>query len=101
MINWAAAGAGFSLTAGCESRICAASVKFKQTCTSTGLVPDGAWSLFVSMLSGLGRASEWIMFDPVIDARKASEYVLVKRVVEDVHLVKTTCESASELAKII
>jgi 2-(1,2-epoxy-1,2-dihydrophenyl)acetyl-CoA isomerase len=99
MINGAAMGAGLSLAAACDLRICAASAVFRQAYTSVGLTPDGAWSLFVPMLIGFGRASELIFLDPVVDAGKALQMGLVNEVVEDGELEKTTRDRALKLIR--
>ncbi len=99
MINGAAMGAGLSLAAACDLRICGASAVFRQAYTSVGLVPDGAWSLFVPLLIGFGRASGLVFLDPTLDARKALEIGLVNEVVEDADLEAKTLERAARLAK--
>jgi 2-(1,2-epoxy-1,2-dihydrophenyl)acetyl-CoA isomerase len=70
MINEAAMGAGLSLTAACDIRICGASAVFRQAYTSVGLTPDGAWSLFLPLLIGFGRTS---------DAREGINAILARR----------------------
>ena len=99
MINGAAMGAGLSLAAACDLRICGASAVFRQAYTSVGLVPDGAWSLFVPLLIGFGRANGFIFLDPTVDARKALEIGLVNEVVEDAELEAVTLKHAARLAK--
>jgi len=99
MVNGAAMGAGLSLAAACDLRICAASALFRQAYTSVGLVPDGAWSLFVPLLIGFGRASGLILLDPPIDAKKAYEIGLVNEVTDDADLEKKTLETAKRIVK--
>jgi 2-(1,2-epoxy-1,2-dihydrophenyl)acetyl-CoA isomerase len=99
MINGAAMGAGLSLAAACDLRICGSSATFRQAYTSVGLTPDGAWSLFVPLLIGLGRASELLLLDPVISAEKALGMGLVNEVVEDGELEKITREQALRIAR--
>ncbi len=99
MINGATMGAGLSMAAACDLRICATSATFRQAYTSVGLVPDGAWSLFVPLLIGFGRASELIFMDPVLDAKRAFAIGLVNEVVEDAGLEKVTHAHAMRLAK--
>jgi len=82
-INGPAAGAGLSIAAACDLRIAARSAVFKQAWTSVGLVPDGAWTLFIPILIGFGRASEMVFMDPVLTAEKALEIGLVNAVVDD------------------
>lgn len=99
MINGTAAGAGISLAAACDLRICASSVKFRQAYTSIGLVPDGAWTLFVPLLTGFGKAAELAFLDPVFDAKEALAMGLVNQVVEDAELEKAARQAALKLAR--
>jgi 2-(1,2-epoxy-1,2-dihydrophenyl)acetyl-CoA isomerase len=98
MINGTAAGAGISIAAACDLRICASSVKFRQAYTSIGLIPDGAWTLMVPLLIGFGKASELVYLDPVFDAKDALQMGLVNKVVDDAELEKTTMDIAQKLA---
>jgi len=99
MINGVIAGAGISIAAACDLRICASSVKFKQAYTSVGLVPDGAFTLTVPLLIGFGRTCELFLLDPLVDAKQALEMGLVNRVVEDTELEKETKDIALQLSK--
>lgn len=98
MINGAAMGAGLSLAAACDVRICAVSAVFRQAYTSVGLTPDGAWSLFLPLLIGFGRASELALLDPVLEARRAFEIGLVNEVVEDADLERVVREKAARIS---
>lgn len=97
-VNGTAAGAGLSLALACDLRIAAADARFKQAYTGVGLVPDGAWSLWVSLLAGLGRASEMIFLDPLLDVDRALQMGLVHRVVPPEKLHEETMELAARLA---
>jgi 2-(1,2-epoxy-1,2-dihydrophenyl)acetyl-CoA isomerase len=99
MVNGVAAGAGISIAAACDLRICASSVKFKQAYTSVGLVPDGAFMLMVPLLIGFGRTSELYLLDPLLDAKQALKIGLVNKVSEDAELEKVTMDIALKLAK--
>jgi 2-(1,2-epoxy-1,2-dihydrophenyl)acetyl-CoA isomerase len=99
MINGIVMGAGISLAAACDLRICAASAQFRQAYTSVGLVPDGAWSLMVPLLIGFGKAHELILLDPMFDAPKALEMGLVNEVVADEKLEETTRNRALKIAR--
>jgi 2-(1,2-epoxy-1,2-dihydrophenyl)acetyl-CoA isomerase len=99
MINGAAMGAGLSLAAACDLRICASSAVFRQAYTSVGLVPDGAWGLLVPLLIGFGRANELVFLDPALDAQKALSIGLVNEVVEDPELESVTLKHAARLSK--
>ncbi|MFB3926664.1 MAG: enoyl-CoA hydratase/isomerase family protein [Syntrophales bacterium] len=98
-VNGAAGGAGFSLAAACDLRICAASAIFRQAYTSIGMVGDGGWTLFIPLLIGFGRAMELMLLDQVIDARQALEWGLVNRVVDDAMLESTANEIALKLSR--
>ncbi|MBN2516383.1 MAG: enoyl-CoA hydratase/isomerase family protein [Deltaproteobacteria bacterium] len=98
-INGAVGGAGMSIAAACDLRICASSVKFKQGYITAGLVPDGAWTLSVSLLVGFGKATEIALLDPVFDAQDALKFGLVTRVVEDAEFEKETLNVAASLAR--
>jgi 2-(1,2-epoxy-1,2-dihydrophenyl)acetyl-CoA isomerase len=98
MINGTAAGAGVSIAAACDLRICASSAKFRQAYTSIGLIPDGAWTLLVPLLIGFSKASELVYMDPVFDAKEALQMGLVNKVVDDSELEKTTMDIALKLA---
>lgn len=98
MVNGICMGAGLSLAAACDLRVCAASAVFRQAYTSVGLTPDGAWSLHVPLLIGFGRASELIFSDPVLDAKKALEVGLITEMVDDAELEAATMKRAKRLA---
>ncbi|MBN1612877.1 MAG: enoyl-CoA hydratase/isomerase family protein, partial [Deltaproteobacteria bacterium] len=98
-INGAAGGAGLSLAAACDLRICAAGAKFIQAYTGVALVPDGGWTLLVPLLIGFGRASELIFLNEPFDAAKALAWGLVHRVVEDGELGAAALEMAQSLAQ--
>ena len=98
MINGTAAGAGVSVAAACDLRICASSAKFRQAYTAIGLIPDGAWTLLVPQLIGFSKASELVFLDPIFDAREAQEMGLVNKVVDDSELETTTMDIAMKLA---
>lgn len=97
-INGAAGGAALSIAAACDLRIAASSAKLRQSYTSLGLVPDGAWSLTVPLLVGFSTAVEMIFLDPVITAGRARDIGLVHQVVDDGELMDTAMAMARELA---
>ncbi|MDD2671211.1 MAG: enoyl-CoA hydratase [Syntrophales bacterium] len=98
-INGAAGGAGISLAAACDLRVCAASAKFRTGYTSIGLVGDGGWTVFIPQLVGFGKAMEIMLLDPFFDAKQALEWGFVNKVVEDSDLERTVDELALKLAK--
>lgn len=98
VINGVAGGAGVSLLAACDLRVCASSVKFRQAYTSIALSGDGGWSLFIPMLVGMGKAMELTLLDPVFDANDALQWGLVNKVVGDAELVGESRKIAEKLA---
>ena len=98
VINGPVGGGGFSLAAACDIRIAAESAIFRQAYTRVGLVPDGAWTLLIPILVGLGKAAELVFLDPVLSAREAFEGGLVNRVVPDTQLWKETNEIIARIA---
>ena len=99
VVNGAVGGAGMSLAAACDLRVCAASAKFRQAYTGVGLVPDGAWSLLVPLLIGFNRAAELIFLNDPFDAGKALAWGLVHQVVDDGDLEKASVALADRLAQ--
>lgn len=97
-INGAAGGAGMSLAAACDLRLCAASAKFRQAYTGVGLVPDGGWTLLVPLLIGFGRAAELVLLNEPFDAQKALAWGLVHQVVDDGELAGAAAALAGRLA---
>ena len=97
-INGAAGGAGFSIAIACDLKIASSTAKFRQAYTNVGLVPDGGWFLFVPLLIGLGKTSELLFLDPVIDAEQALAMGLVNKVVEPGELDTAAMEWARKLA---
>ena len=97
-INGATGGAGVSIAAACDLRICASSVKFRTGYTSIGLVPDGGWTLLVPRLIGFGKAMELILLDSPFDAEQALQYGLVNKVVAPERLEEEAYSIARKLA---
>ena len=69
-----------------------------QAGVSSGLAPDGAWTLLVPLLIGFGSLWSGLM-DPVFDAKEALAMGLVNKVVEDSELQQTTRQIALQLAR--
>lgn len=97
-LNGAALGAGMSIACACDLRIAGESASFRQAWTSVGLVPDGAWTLLVPLTVGMGKASELIFMDPVLDSSRAFNFGLVNLVVPDSELREETRKWAIKLA---
>lgn len=97
-INGAAGGAGMSIAAACDLRICAASARFRQAYTGIGMVGDGGWTLFMPLLVGFGKAMELLLLDPVFDAKQALEWGFVHQIVEDEKLGEASLSLAARIA---
>lgn len=97
-VNGVAGGAGFSLAMACDLRLAVDTARFKQAYTSAGLVPDGGWTLTVARRIGLGKASELLFLDPVLEAQQALALGLVNRVVAAAELARAASEMAAQLA---
>ena len=98
-INGVTGGAGVSIAAACDLRICASSVKFKTGYTTIGLVPDGGWTLLVPQLIGFSKATELFLLDSPFDAKQALEYGFVNIVVSNEQLEDKTYAIAQKLAR--
>ncbi|MDR3563467.1 MAG: enoyl-CoA hydratase-related protein [Negativicutes bacterium] len=98
-INGAVGGAGLSIAAACDLRIASRNAKFKQAYTSTGLTPDGAWTLLIPLLIGFGKANELLYLDPVLDANEALKIGIINELVEPEQLELRAIEMAEAIAK--
>lgn len=97
-INGPLGGAGFSLALACDLRVAADTAKFKQSYTSIGLSPDGAFTLLAGAVGGLGKLSELVFLDPLLDAHQALEHGLLHKVVSAGELSATALKWAEQLA---
>jgi 2-(1,2-epoxy-1,2-dihydrophenyl)acetyl-CoA isomerase len=97
-INGAIGGAGMSIAAACDLRLCAASAKFKQGFVSAGLVPDSGRTALVPALVGFSKASEIALLDPLFDAEEALRINFVNKVFNDDDLAQETAKIATKLA---
>ncbi len=97
VVNGTVAGAGVSLALACDLRVASEKAKFKQAYTSSGLVPDGGWSVLVPTVIGLAKASEMIFLDEVLDARQALNLGLVSMVVPESEFEQRVEETVKKL----
>ena len=96
-VNGVAAGAGMSIALACDLRIASDKAKFKQAYTTSALVPDGGWTLWVPRILGLAKATELLLWDEIIPADKALEFGLVNKVVAADELQATVDAEAKRL----
>ena len=97
-VNGAAGGAGMSIAAACDLRICTASARFRAGYPQIGMVGDAGWTLFVPLLVGFGKAMELMLLDPLFDAKQAYDMGFVNMVVDDDKFASTVSEVAEKLA---
>ncbi len=94
-VRGAAAGIGCSLALACDFCVAAESAYFLQAFVNIGLVPDGGVSWILPRLVGRARAAEMLMLGEKIHGRKAVDWGLIHRCVED-HMLEN---EARALAK--
>jgi len=98
-INGVAAGAGFSLTLGCDIRVAASSARFLMAYANIGASADGGSTYLLPRLVGAGRAIELYLASQPLSAQGALEIGLVTQVVEDEALQRHAMEFAVRLAQ--
>jgi len=98
-INGVAAGAGFSLTLGCDIRVAASSARFLMAYANIGAPADGGSTYLLPRLVGAGRAMELYLASQPTSAQAALEIGLVTQVVEDEGLHRHAMEFAVRLAQ--
>jgi len=98
-INGVAAGAGFSLTLGCDIRYAGQSARFLMAYANIGATADGGSTYLLPRLVGSGRAMEIYLASQPISAQMALDMGLVNQVVEDEHLFRHAMETAVRLAQ--
>jgi 2-(1,2-epoxy-1,2-dihydrophenyl)acetyl-CoA isomerase len=99
MINGVAAGAGCSLALACDMRIMSSSAKLIEVFIRIGLVPDTGSHWFLSRLTGMARAFEYMATGRDISAEEAERVGLVNKVVPPEKLEAETMELAGRLAQ--
>lgn len=97
-VRGAAAGIGCSLALACDFCIAADSAYFLQAFVNIGLVPDGGASWMLPRLVGRARAAEMLMLGEKVHGRKAVDWGLIHRCVEDHMLENETRALAKRLA---
>ncbi|HLS76044.1 MAG TPA: enoyl-CoA hydratase-related protein [Nocardia sp.] len=97
--GWAA-GAGMSLVLAADVALGAATTKLRPAYPGIGLSPDGGMSWTLPRTVGLGRASEILLTDAVVDAEEAVRLGILSRIVDDETDVRAAAlELARTLAK--
>lgn len=98
-INGAASGAALGIALACDLRIAADTARFVVGFLGIGLTTDSAVSLFLPLLIGLGRATEYAFTNAPLSAEQALALGLVNRVVPAAELHERAFEWARLLAQ--
>jgi 2-(1,2-epoxy-1,2-dihydrophenyl)acetyl-CoA isomerase len=98
-INGPAAGAGFALALACDFRIMEEAAVFMQAYTSNGLSIDGSGTFTLPRIVGFARALEIAALDRPISAKKALEWGLATKLVENGTALQAAIDMLQELAK--
>ena len=98
-VNGVAAGAGFSLTLGCDIRYAAQSARFLMAYANIGATADGGSTYLLPRLVGSGKAMEIYLASQPIGSEMALEMGLVNQVVADDQLHRHAMETAVRLAQ--
>ena len=98
-INGVAAGAGFSLSLGCDMRIAGEGARFLMAYANIGATADGGSTYLLPRLVGSGRAMEIYLASQPMGAAMALEMGLVNQVVADDALQRHAMETAVRLAQ--
>jgi len=98
-INGVAAGAGFSLTLGCDIRVASLGARFLMAYANIGAPADGGSTYLLPRLIGASRAMELYLASQPTSAQAALEMGLVNHIVEDDALHQHAMETAVRLAQ--
>lgn len=96
MINGHAHGAGFNLALGCDLRVMADSATLSIPFVKRGIATGTS---LLQQYVGIGKAMEWALRAPMLQAHEAERWGLVNRVVPPEELEEATMEWAEELAQ--
>ncbi len=97
-VNGVAAGAGANIALACDIVLAAESASFIEVFCNIGLIPDsgGTWNLPRAV--GLPRAKGLALLGEKLPARKAEEWGLIWKCVDDDNLMEETLAMARKLA---
>lgn len=99
MVNGAAAGAGFNLALACDLIFAAEGVKFIQSFSNIGLVPDCGGHFLLPRAIGSWRAKQAMFEASPITAAQGLEYGFVNAVYPADKLAEETAKYAETMAK--
>lgn len=99
-VNGPAHGGGLALAAACDLRLASTEANFASAFIKTGLTgTDVGITYFLPKLIGVGPAFDMIITGRTVDAEEALRFGLVSRVVSGEHLMDTTVDTASRVAR--
>jgi enoyl-CoA hydratase/carnithine racemase len=97
-VNGAAYGGGCELALACDFIYAAESARFAQTETRLGIIPGAGGTQLLTRAVGAARAKEIILSAVPFDARQASAWGMVNKVVPDAALLDETLATARVIA---
>lgn len=97
-VNGVAAGAGANIALACDIVIAAESAKFIQSFSKVGLIPDAGGSWALPNLIGEARAKALVLTAEPLSAKKAEEWGMIWRSVEDDQFLDETRGLTQSLA---
>ena len=97
VMNGVAAGAGMSLSLGCDLRVGSENTRFKTVFIERNLSPDSGMSFFLPRIVGYSRAADLIYTSRMIDADEAYRIGLLDRLVPHEQLMDSALELADQM----
>ncbi|UTW44323.1 2-(1,2-epoxy-1,2-dihydrophenyl)acetyl-CoA isomerase [bacterium SCSIO 12696] len=97
-VNGVAAGAGASLALACDIVVAAESAYFVQAFCNIGLIPDSGSTWHLPRAVGLPRAKGLALLGEKLPAKKAEEWGMIWKCVEDDNLMEDVMAMARNLA---
>lgn len=99
VMNGVAAGAGMSLSLGCDMRIGSERTRFKSVFIERNLSPDSGMSFFLPRIVGYSRAADLIYTSRMVEADEAHRIGLLDRIVPHEQLMETAREIAEQMTQ--
>jgi 2-(1,2-epoxy-1,2-dihydrophenyl)acetyl-CoA isomerase len=98
-INGVAAGAGMSMSLGCDVRIGSELARFKTVFVERNLSPDSGMSYFLPRIVGYARAADLIMTSRSVEAEEAHRIGLLNRMARSETLLDEAVAFAEEMTR--
>lgn len=97
VMNGVAAGAGMSLSLGCDMRIGSENARFKTVFIERNLSPDSGMSFFLPRIVGYSRAAELIYTSRMVGAEEALNIGLLNQLVDHESLLDAAYDLAGQM----